>query len=414
MEIMSYMPALKRARKLLPSIQGVNQSPPVVELMTHFMPHFQPIVDIPSGRIRGYEALARERLSTGKMLSCGRYFADATIDKEFLLALDRHVRRLAIQAVSKMPEDTFLTLNISPEWIDLLSLGDTSPTVEMLKEYKVDPRRIIIEITETAGDLDAIQHLVRLYRAAGMRIAIDDFGAGYSELGRLVALEPDILKIDMRFFKSAVAGGIAQDAVKAIGFMAERIGCDIICEGVENEQEFNFAVDCGATLIQGFLFYQAMPEFSPPEASKALVSKLLRGFREQKIALEKSNIEHYRTIFQHACHVREMWLLPEGSGPLPEVPEGFIRFYICNFEGEQLTPNYIYDQGEWRSDPSALGMNWSGRPFLHQVLALENLVDRTEFTTRPYRDRISGKLFKTIGLNIPDEQILFVDYEVLF
>jgi EAL domain-containing protein (putative c-di-GMP-specific phosphodiesterase class I) len=392
MEIMSYMPALKRARKLLPSIQGVNQSPPVVELMTHFMPHFQPIVDIP------------ERLSTGKMLSCGRYFADATIDKEFLLALDRHVRRLAIQAVSKMPEDTFLTLNISPEWIDLLSLGDTSPTVEMLKEYKVDPRRIIIEITETAGDLDAIQHLVRLYRAAGMRIAIDDFGAGYSELGRLVALEPDILKIDMRFFKSAVAGGIAQDAVKAIGFMAERIGCDIICEGVE----------CGATLIQGFLFYQAMPEFSPPEASKALVSKLLRGFREQKIALEKSNIEHYRTIFQHACHVREMWLLPEGSGPLPEVPEGFIRFYICNFEGEQLTPNYIYDQGEWRSDPSALGMNWSGRPFLHQVLALENLVDRTEFTTRPYRDRISGKLFKTIGLNIPDEQILFVDYEVLF
>lgn len=411
---MSYLSDIKHVRQPLLSVSRVNQCPSIVAPMTHFMPHFQPIIDIPSGRIRGYEALARERQSNGRFVSCGRYFADTTTDKEFLLALDRHVRRLAIQAVSKMPEDTFLTLNISPEWIDLLSLGDTSPTVEMLKEYKVDPRRVIIEITETAGDLKAIQHLVRLYRAAGMRIAIDDFGAGYSELGRLVALEPDILKIDMRFFKSAVAGGIAQDAVKAIGFMAERIGCDIICEGVENEQEFNFAVDCGATLIQGFLFYQAMPEFMPPDASKTLVSKLLTDYREHKIDVEKNNMAHYRTIFQHACHVRDMWLLQVEAESLPAVPKGFIRFYICNFEGVQLTPNYNYDQGEWRRDPRTIGMNWSGRPFLHQVLALENLVDRTEFTTRPYRDRISRKLFKTIGLKIPKDRILFVDYEVLF
>ncbi|MFT5717316.1 MAG: EAL domain-containing protein (putative c-di-GMP-specific phosphodiesterase class I) [Oleiphilaceae bacterium] len=404
MVTMNYMSALKRVRKSLPA----------VDLMAKYTPHFQPIVDIPSGRIRGYEALARERLSNGEMISCGRYFADETIDKNFLLALDRRVRRLAIQAVSNMPDDTFLTLNISPEWIDLLSLQGSSPTIEMLREYKVDPRRVIIEITETAGNLEAIQYLVKQYRAEGMRIAIDDFGAGYSELGRLVALDPDILKIDMRFFKSAVAGGIAHDAVKAIGFMAERIGCDIICEGVENEREFNFAVDCGATLIQGFLFYEAMPDFTPPDASKALVSKLLTGFREHKIDLEKHSIEHYRAIFQHACHVRDMWLSQAGPGPLPQVPEGFIRFYICSYESEQLTPNYNYGQGGWRRDSSPLGMNWSGRLFLHKVLALENLVDRTEFTTGPYRDRISGKLFKTIGLKIPEDRILFVDYEVLF
>ena len=380
--------------------------------MLQFMPHFQPIVDIPSGRIRGYETLARERLSNDQIASCGRYFANSTIDKRFLLTLDRHVRRQAIQAIANMPDDTFLTLNISPEWIDLLSLSHTSPTIEMLKEYQVDPRRIIIEITETAGNIKAIQHLVNLYRSAGMRIAIDDFGAGYSELGRLVALEPDILKIDMRFFKSAVAGGIAQDAVKAIGFMAERIGCDIICEGVENEVEFNFAMDCGATMIQGFLFYQAAEEFIHPNHSKDLISKLLKSYREEKTALEIENVLHYREIFQHACHIRELWLSQQELAPLPQVPEGFIRFYVCNFDGEQLTPNYNYAHGNWQLDSSAQGMNWSGRPFLYQVLALENLANRTEFSTRPYRDRISGKLFKTIGLKIPDEQIVLVDYEV--
>ena len=78
---MNYMSALKRARKSLPA----------VDLMAKYTPHFQPIVDIPSGRIRGYEALARERLSNGEMISCGRYFADETIDKNFLLALERRV-----------------------------------------------------------------------------------------------------------------------------------------------------------------------------------------------------------------------------------------------------------------------------------------------------------------------------------
>ena len=387
----------------------------LVKTMTNFFPYFQPIVDIPTGRIRGYEALARQQLDSGEVISCGPYFANPDTDKSFLLDIDRTVRRKAISAISKMPENTFLTLNISPEWIDQLAPEDSIPTIEMIQEFNIDPSRIIIEITETDGDLEALLRLVNIYRSHGLRIAIDDFGAGYSELGRLVAIEPDLIKLDMRFFKSAVEGGIAHDAVRAIGFMAERIGCDIICEGVETEKEFNFAVECGATLIQGFLFYKPDEAFINPEDPKSFIRKLQKNFLNKKINSEKEHANYYRFILQHAYQIKETIgkNININLTTLPDMPEGFIRFYICNIDGNQLTPNYEYYDERWYEYNDALGMNWSGRPFLYQILAHGDSDARTAITTRPYLDRITRELFQTLGLKIDDKTILLIDYQLL-
>ncbi len=382
------------------------------DVMSRFTPYFQPIIDITRGRICGYEALAREYDEIGRAMSCGRYFADPKVDRAFLLELDRDVRLKALQQLPNMPEDTFLTLNISPEWIEQLNPSESVPTIEMVEALGVDPGRIIIEITETRGELEALQTLVNRYRKAGMRIAIDDFGAGYSELGRLIALEPDLIKLDMRFFKSAVAGGIAHEAVQAIGFMAERIGCDILCEGVEDAREFQFAVDSGATLIQGFLFYPAREGFVDPLAPKEQITSLLKEFVAEKTALEKRHISRHQTIVSYAnALVATAVVTDDSTASLPPPPQGFIRFYICNQHGEQLSPNYDYYQSAWHIDSQCVGMNWSGRPFLYQVLALNTLMERQVVTTRPYRDRTSRELFQTLGLKLDAERILLIDYE---
>jgi EAL domain-containing protein (putative c-di-GMP-specific phosphodiesterase class I) len=77
--------------------------------MNKFFPYFQPIVDIPSGETVGYEALARTRdEKSGEVISCGPMVSDANVQQQ------------AIEAIATMPSDTFITLNISPEWIDLL------------------------------------------------------------------------------------------------------------------------------------------------------------------------------------------------------------------------------------------------------------------------------------------------------
>ncbi|MFT4775994.1 MAG: EAL domain-containing protein (putative c-di-GMP-specific phosphodiesterase class I) [Oleispira sp.] len=381
--------------------------------MSKFFPYFQPIVDIPSGKIVGYEALARTRdEKSGEVISCGPMFSDANVQKDFLLDIDRTVRQLAIEAIAAMPSDTFITLNISPEWIDLLDAQQDVPTIEMIKESGVDPRRIIIEITEKHGDVTQLQRLVSLYRAEGMRIAIDDFGAGFSEIGRLIALEPDIIKLDMRFFKSAIEGGIADDALRAVAFMAERIGCEILCEGVETEKEFNFAIDCGATLIQGFLFHPAVEHFVEPVETRNQVSVLRSHFLKGKILEEQLHCQRYAGTRGKAHLIKQAW----GENNrfdlqlLPTIAENVVRFYVCGKNGEQLSPNYDYGNQNWHIDESYMGLNWSSRPHLYQMLAVANINPTREVTSRPYRDRTSRELLQSIGLKLNESSILIVDY----
>ncbi|MFC3150581.1 EAL domain-containing protein [Litoribrevibacter euphylliae] len=381
--------------------------------MSAYFPYFQPIIDIPSGRIVGYEALARTLDNQGKVCSAGPLFCDPSVSKEMLLEVDRSVRKQAIEQINNMPEGTFLTLNISPEWIQMLKHQDAIPTIDMVLSSGIDPHRIIIEITENEGELESLQRLVEEYRALGMRIAVDDFGAGYSELNRMIALEPDLIKLDMRFFKSAIEGGIANDAIQAIGFMAERIGCDVLCEGVETEQEFNFAVACGATLIQGFLFYPAKASFIPPNASQAQTTALRQSFLELKLEEEKARTNYFKDIMSNVHFLTDLWLGTKSVpsiDSLPHMPEGFIRFYICAKNGDQLSPNYEYYDQQWHQETAYIGYNWSGRPYFHQVLAISDILSRTEVTSRPYRDRASRELFQTIGINLDDRRVLLVDY----
>lgn len=381
--------------------------------MSFYFPYFQPIIDIPSGRIAGYEALARTLDSQGRVCSAGPLFSDPSVPKETLLDIDRSVRKQAIEQVLAMPEGTFLTVNISPEWIQQLSNEDRVPTLDMVLAAGVDPKQIIIEITESEGELASLQRLVESYRALGMRIAVDDFGAGYSELNRMIALEPDLIKLDMRFFKSAIEGGIANDAIQAIGFMAERIGCDVLCEGVETEQEFHFAVECGATLIQGFMFYPATASFIVPEDSMEKTERLRQSFLALKLEEEKQRANYFKDIMSNVHLLTELWLGTKNApsvDSLPHMPEGFIRFYICSKNGEQLSPNYEYYDHQWHQETAYIGYNWSGRPYFHQVLAISDMLSRTEVTSRPYRDQASRELFQTIGINLDDRRVLLVDY----
>src|SRR5690606_36646549 len=99
------------------------------------------------------------------------------------------------------PESGFLTLNIPPAWISRLGDKAASPTLKMVESSGIDPARVVIEITETHGELRQLQRLVKQYHQAGLRVAIDDLGAGNSQLDRIIALAPDIIKLDMRLFK---------------------------------------------------------------------------------------------------------------------------------------------------------------------------------------------------------------------
>ena len=112
-------------------------------------PYFQPIVSVASGRIVGYEALARQYDEQQNIISAGALFSSKNTPLEKLRELDRQVRWMALQKFSEIEDKTsYLTLNISAAWIDYISNINRLPTLEMLEKLGIDPGRVIIEVTE--------------------------------------------------------------------------------------------------------------------------------------------------------------------------------------------------------------------------------------------------------------------------
>jgi EAL domain-containing protein (putative c-di-GMP-specific phosphodiesterase class I) len=374
---------------------------------------FQPFIDTATGRIAGVEALGRLRQDDGRLASVGPLFADPRRPAAELRRLDRLIRDNALQRLHEAPADWFLSLNISPRWISRLRPDQPLPSLKQLQRHGIAAQRIVFEITELGGDSQRLSDVVARYRQAGARIAIDDFGAGYSQLDRVLALQPDILKLDMRLFQAAARGGPSSDVVKALAQMAEKTGCWIIAEGVETEAELHFALECGSRYVQGFLFAQAETDFFAADAFVERFAQLRDGYVQRKV-VER---ERLMTLRKQLCQLMQRlqgWA--EGNAPLDELPNvadfpWLLRFYQCDRHGTQLTPNLEWQNGAWLADTRYLGHNWSWRPYFYHLLA-EGWHERRLTLSNTYRDATSNQYCLTAGQFFDNGQrLLLIDVD---
>ncbi len=376
-------------------------------------PYFQPIIGAASGTIIGYEALARQYDANGRIVSAGELFSSPNIAAEQLIAWDRQVRRQALEQFSQSNYNGYLTINISAAWIDHLADFTSLPTLLMLNEFNVDRSRVIIEITESKGDLDKLVAIADLYRQHGLKIAIDDFGAGFSQLERVMAIQPDIIKLDMQLFQNAAKGGIASDVVHLISRLAKRTGCRIVCEGVETVEDFHFGLSCGAQYMQGYLFSPATAEFKDPLHYQKQISWLRKTFLKKTLAKEEHKIQFIANIKDLIEPLKKALETGINLTELLEHPfenSGILRFYLCNNEGDQISSNFNFTEGEWLEDSTQIGFNWAWRPYIYQLLALESTEDSYRLvTSERYRDFNSDTLCKTLSLRLDQERILLID-----
>jgi EAL domain-containing protein (putative c-di-GMP-specific phosphodiesterase class I) len=406
-------PIVESARGAFIGYEPLTRQHEYIESEHILFPYFQPIVGAASGTIVGYEALARQYDNFGRVMSAGELFSSPDISADQLIAWDRTVRRQALEQFSRSNFNGYLTINISAAWIDYLADFNSLPTLLMLQEFNVDTSRIIIEITESNCNLDKLVEIARIYRRNGLKIAIDDFGAGFSQLERVIAIQPNIIKLDMRLFQNAAKGGIAGDVVHLISRLAKRTGCRIVCEGVETVEDFHFGLSCGAQYMQGYLFSPATAEFKDPRHYQQQIGLLRKSFLNKTVAKEKlkiqfianikSLIERLKKILEADFSVNELPVSPfEGSGVL--------RFYLCNNEGDQISSNFNFDDGKWIEDASQLGFNWAWRPYFYQLLAFEfeNNTDRL-VTSERYRDFNTDIFCKTLSLRLEDGRVLLID-----
>lgn len=384
-----------------------------MEEKIQLFPYFQPIVSVASGKIVGYEALARQRDKHNRVISAGNLFASQKLDAKQRIEYDRQVRRMALQKFSELDSNSYLTINISAAWIDNLRQLNASPTLKMLDELNIDRQRIIVEITEAHADIVKLKEIVKRYRNQGIRVALDDFGSGSSQLERVLAIHPDIIKIDMQLFKKACKGGIAGDIVHMLTRLGKRTGCQIICEGVETDDEFLFGLNCGAQFMQGYLFSAAEAEFKSPTLYEQHINSLRTKFFKNTLGKVQKNIAAINNTKSLIYKLKDAL---QGDFNLNELAKwnfsqsNIARFYLCDNDGRQISPNFNFTESRWYTDPRKIGFNWSWRPYFFQLIALENCGDCERIvTSERYHDFDTDLLCKTLSLRLDVDRILLVD-----
>jgi len=216
-------------------------------------PHFQPIVDLASGEVKGFECLARWRDAELGDIAPSTFIPLAE-QAGFIDALTKLLFAKAIRCAKQWPKNIFLSFNLSS--VQLVDPTTAFSVLAMLQKMDFDPRRIEIEITETAmmSDPETAERIIDELRAVGIRILLDDFGTGQSSLGRLRDFSFDKVKIDQSFIQALGEDEKAEHIVRAIVNMCEALGLSVIAEGIETAANADKLIGLGCLAGQGYYF----------------------------------------------------------------------------------------------------------------------------------------------------------------
>ena len=226
-----------------------------------FQLHYQPIVELATGRVVGVEALVRWRTPEGEVIPPNEFIPLAEELGLIEQIGDWVVEELVRQDAAWAAEGISLELgfNLSPRQFFQHDLAER--LLERLRARAVDPSRVIVEITESSAMREperARAILTDLHRR-GLRLAIDDFGTGYSSLSRLRELPIDVLKIDRSFVREIDRDAQATRIVAAFIQLGRGLGMTTLAEGIETEDERRILEELGCELAQGYLFSRPIP-----------------------------------------------------------------------------------------------------------------------------------------------------------
>ena len=229
---------------------------------------YQPIMDVDSLRVKTFEALLRWRHPTRGLLTPD-YFIPLAEEIGLIVPIGDWVLRRACGDAARWPEEVGLAVNFSP--VQFQSRQLLEQIASALRDSGLAPRRLEVEITENVliRDKEATLGALHGLKALGVRVAMDDFGAGYSSLSYLQSFPFDKVKIDRSFTCELDQSRKSNAIVKAVASLCDGLDMAVVAEGVETEGQFEALQREGCSQAQGFLF-------SRPVAARELPALLQR------------------------------------------------------------------------------------------------------------------------------------------
>ncbi|TFE00352.1 EAL domain-containing protein [Jeotgalibacillus salarius] len=226
--------------------------------------HLQPIVNISTGEVYAYESLLRAD-SSEKNISPYELFQVAS-HAEMHSLLDQRAREEAIRARKN---------HIKPgikSFINFLPSTIYNPeyclqhTFSVVNKYNVDPADLVFEVVETekVQDVDHLKKVFQTYKREGMKVALDDVGAGFSTIEMLKLLEPNYVKIDRSYVDRCDENINKQDFLSEVTHVSKELGITVLAEGLERIEELKVCKDIGIDLCQGYLIGKPEPTAKTP------------------------------------------------------------------------------------------------------------------------------------------------------
>lgn len=225
--------------------------------------HYQPIFAAEGGTVGEVEALMRWNHPERGLLHPGA-FIELAEQTGLIVPISRWLLQETLRQVAEWSRDGLdvaVAVNIAAQHLTVGTLLDD--VTEALAVNGVAPGRLVLELTESdvAKDLTGAAAQLAALRALGVRVAIDDFGSGYSSLGQLATLPVDVIKIDRSLVKDlgTDTAGTARTIIAAVTSIAASLGVTTIAEGIETAEQHAAVVELGCSHAQGFLFARPMP-----------------------------------------------------------------------------------------------------------------------------------------------------------
>ena len=238
---------------------------------------FQPIVNLQTSEILGYEALCRGPEKTA--FEAADFLFTTSIEHNLSFELDLLCRSRILDHLSEIPKNLKLFINILPVSIIERNIKE-SKIAEIVEKAKIEPSNIVLEISEKGviKDYKKFRRRMKSYRDMGFQVAIDDIGTGYSNIQTISEIVPDYLKIDIALIKNIHLDLIKQELLETLIAMAKKLNAKVISEGIENKEDLAILRDMGIEYGQGFYLSYPAPSF--PAISKSSKKELLKRKRQ--------------------------------------------------------------------------------------------------------------------------------------
>ncbi len=221
---------------------------------------FQPIVDLETGRIRTFEALVRWFHPEKGELKPDEFIPVAE-ECGAIITLGNWITAQAAKAAAQWPEDVTIAVNLSP--VQIKAPGAAMGILAALREAKLDPSRLELEVTESLflEDDSSTGDFINELSEAGVRFAMDDFGTGYSSLAYINKYPFKKIKVDRSFVSGENVGVKSNAIIRAVAEMGATLEMDIVAEGLETLEQVRAVREAGCTLGQGYYFSRAVPDY---------------------------------------------------------------------------------------------------------------------------------------------------------